>query len=67
MFFHSEDRRLPSLHRMTRSALADVRPFRKLAFVRIWFMAVHALGKNQSLFEISIGMALGTIDTSVLA
>lgn len=58
-------RRLPTVHRMARNALSAVRPLSELAIVRIGLVAIHALLECPRLLEISVGVALGTIDTGM--
>jgi len=67
MLLHREGGRPPSLHGMARSALSAIRALGKLALVRIRLMAVHTLGENQRLLEITIGMAFRAINTDVFA
>ncbi len=62
-----ESRRLESLHCVARGTLALVRTSGKLALVRIGFMAVHALGKDERLLEIPADVAFGATDFAVLA
>src|SRR5579863_9178406 len=66
MFLHRKRGRAPSLHRVTRGALARIGAFRKLAVMRI-LVAIHALGKCEWLLEISVGMALGALDACMFA
>jgi len=48
-------------------ALSAVGAIRELPIVRIGLVAVPAFLERQRLFEVSVGVALGTIDTGVLA
>lgn len=50
---------------MARRAFAGIRPLGELAVVRV-FVAVGALGKRDGFLKVSAGMALGTIDRSML-
>ena len=67
VLLHGKGRRLPSLHGVAGSALSAVRTLGKLAVVRIGLVAVHTLLEYQRLLEISVSVALGTIDTGVPA
>src|ERR1700757_3139385 len=55
MLLDGELRRPPSVHGMARAAFSTVGTFGKLAVVRIWLMAIHALLEGQRLLEITIG------------
>jgi hypothetical protein len=44
-----------------------LRPRFELAFMRVWFVAVSAIGKRQGLLEIAVHVALDAIDRGVLA
>ena len=52
---------------MAGSALPAVRTPGKLPIVRIGLVAVHALLEHQGFLKISAGVALGAVDTGVLA
>lgn len=67
VFLDREFRRLPALHRVTGRALSLIGALGKLALVRVRFMAVHALGKDQRFLEIAARVALSAIDTRVLS
>ena len=66
VLFHRKSRRFPPLHSVAGRTFSAIGALRKLTFVRIGLMAVHALGKSQGLLEISIGMALRASDAGVL-
>ena len=66
MFLGREQRGLPSLHVVARSALAGIGALGELAVVRVP-MAIHALLEGKGLLEISTGMALRAVDTDVLS
>lgn len=66
MFFDREQRGLPSLHVVTRAALAAIGALGELAVMSV-LMAIHALLEGKGLLEISTGVALCTIDGGVLA
>jgi len=65
--FHGERGWLESVDSVAGSALAAVGTLSKLAFVRVWLVAVHALLESQGLFEISSRVALRTLHRSMLA
>ena len=67
MLLHGKGGRFPSLDAMARSALSAVRALGKLTLVGIRLMAVHTLGEGQMLLEITISMALRTINAGVSA
>lgn len=52
---------------MAGGALSAVGALRELPIVRIGLVAVHALLERKRLFEVSVGVALGTIHANVLA
>lgn len=66
MLFHREGRWLPPLNIVARLTLATVRPLLELPFVRIGFVAIHALGEGQRLLEIAIRVALGAVHADML-
>ena len=66
VLFHRESRGLPPLNLVARLTFATVRPLLELAFMWIGFVAVHALGEGQWLFEIAIGVALGAVHAGML-
>lgn len=65
MFLDRECGRLPSIHRMARSALSSVRTLGELTAVRIGLVAIGALLESQWLSKISAGVALGAIDAGM--
>ena len=52
---------------MAGGALSAVGALGELPIVRIGLVAVHAFLERKRLFEVSVGVALGTIDAGVLA
>jgi len=67
VFLHREDRRLPSLDGMARSALPTVFPLGKLPAVRIRLVTVRTLLEYQRLFKVAVGVALCTSHAPMLA
>jgi hypothetical protein len=65
--FHGERGWLESVDSVAGSALAAVGALSKLALVRVWLVAVHALLESQGLFEISTRVALRTLHRGMLA
>lgn len=61
VFLHGEQRRLPALHVVARSAFATIGMLGKLSIVRIGLVAIHALGKRQRFLEIAVDVALCAI------
>jgi len=57
VFLHAKKRWLPAVQRMTFRALPFFRPGLKLSLVRIRLVTVHALGKRQGFFEVTIQVA----------
>ena len=53
MVLNGKGGRLPSIHGMARRALSRPGPLGKLPAVRVWRVAIRALGKRQRLFKIS--------------
>ena len=66
MFFHGEKGRLPALDVVAGRALAAILTLGELPVMSI-LVAICALLERDGLFEIAIDVALGAIDSSVLA
>jgi len=66
VFFHGEKGRLPALHVVAGRAFAAIFSLDELPVMSI-LVAIRALLKRDGLFEIAVGVALGAIDSSVLA
>ena len=67
VLFHREGGGLPPLNVVARLTFPTARPLLELALMGIGFVAVHALGKGQGLFEIATCVALGAIHAGMLA
>lgn len=67
VFGHGEGRRLPPAHLVARGALPVIRPLRELPIMRIRFVAIHARGKGQRLFEIAVGVAPCAVHAEMLS
>src|ERR1700687_298867 len=67
VLLHRKFGRLPSLHGVALGALAMLGALYELPVVWIRLVAIRAFRKFQRLLEVTVGMALGAIDGSVLA
>lgn len=67
VFLHSELGRFESFHRMAGGALPAIRSFRKLPVMRIGFVAIRTLLKNNGFLEIPLRVALYALYLRVLS
>jgi len=67
VLFDSKQRRLPTVHSVALGAFTFLWPRLELAFVRVGFVAVHAIRKGQRLLEVAVQMAFSTTNSGVSA
>lgn len=67
MFLHAKQRGFPAIQRVALSAFTFLCAIGELAFVRVGFMTIDALGKGQWPMEVRVKVALNAAHFGVQA